>query len=265
MEIKAWHIFAIILILLVFVNIWSTVQSIRQIDKTIKNKAELLGYKFLMLYTKVLQIMEFYYFSALLVQMKVSNILQMRVVKIINLMISISLTCRLGFTAANTTYLVLQTISFFYISLIVIELNPYMFHKYNKSISADINILKRHILYEVIGGCKTVAYIFLGLLMLAHITFAPVDGYLYYSTAKCLVFFIDNVLSRGRLDNFVYNISSLILIGGLSVFSVMYVTYLFMVQSVLEKLAYIFNELVLLLWFIFLLLFFYMEWKSKRN
>jgi hypothetical protein len=264
-NIKLWQIYSFLLALLVIFDAWKTTTNLDIIDGLILSEDQLLGYRYLMLYTKVLHILECFYFSSLLVQMKISNIITIRLVKLICLLISITISCRLNFTSANIIYISLQAISIFFLHHIVADINDVIYHKYNKNISTDINILVRYILYELIEGCKVVAYFFLGLLMLIHITHAIKDEYIIYSIIKCCIFFVDRILSRGALEKMTYYMTSLVLIGGLSIFSLLYIVYLFATKNILNNMVYFFNEIVLLSWFVIFVIFISIELKHKND
>jgi hypothetical protein len=263
-KIRSWHIYFVLIVLLVVFDIWTTATNFVILNRIIKDKEELIGYKFLMLYTKVLHIMECYYFSALLVQKKISSIIQTRIVKVMCIIMSLTISCKVGFTAPNIIYFVTKIFSFLFLHVIFLDMVSEILQMYNKVISTDLSILKRYILYESIIGCKTVAYVFLGLLIPAHTSSEPIDKYFYYMIVKWFIFSVDKALSMGKLEKITYLYSSLFLVGALTVVSAMYVGYFYIENMVFRRLAYMFNELVLFLWFLFLTLFLYIERKNPK-
>lgn len=133
--------------------------------------------------------------------MKNSNNIQIRVDNLMCTMNNVTSTRMFDFTARGIIYLVLWVISSLFLNLLYDEMNSAIFHRCNKSASTVINILISNILYVSIVGCKALAYKFQGILMIAHVTFAPLDAYSYYSNVECLVFFTDSVLTKIRYQN----------------------------------------------------------------
>lgn len=227
------------------------------------NNHKVLTFEYQLIYTKILLLLDTYYYASLYLQRRINSIVQLRIVKLITISIHFIIACRLGFTFEIICSFVVQGISFIIISYSSDNEYGSIYTRYNHKISTDIYIINMYIVSEIIKALKNAITIFLLVLIFADITSGRWNNYRILSYFKVTIFVLDRALQKQKLSSWHLNLYSLVMFGTLNLYGLYYVYTLFDDNIVLENEISVFLEIISLFMNVLIIYLLYMY--KKRN
>lgn len=228
-------------------------------------KHEKLTYKYHLIFTKLILLLDTFYYASFYLQRRINAIIQLRVVKFIVIAIWLIIACRLGFSAEFIISFVIQGFSLIVIHYASDTEYGSIYKKYNHRVSTDLNIINMYIVSEVIMALKSAIALFTIVLIMADFTSGRWNNYRILAYLKTLAFLIDRALQRSKLSFYAINTSSVIIFGLLNLYGIYYSITLFIAKEALNNEISIFIEILTLIMILLNLYYIYLYKKRKAQ
>lgn len=254
-------LYAISIICLIILAGINTRHAIRKIDKSNYDDDVKYGFQYMLVFTKLILIMDVFYFSSFYFSKTINTIIQIKVIKIISMIIWIYIGTRLGFSAGIIAYLSCKLFSYILLYLFQKEESHIAYHLYNLRVSLDLRIIKAYVVSKIVEALKSTAAVCAILLLLWDYVIISSDKYVLLFYVKNVFLLVDRILYKWMEDEKkFYNISAGLMFVlnalGISAITPLVVKYGFKRQPV-----FIFNETILLS--VVILLFYYIHLNKK--
>lgn len=227
------------------------------------NTHQTLTFKYQLVYTKVLLLLDTFYYTAFYLEKKINSIIQLRIVKIINITVWFIIAYNIGFSYDFICCFVIQALSLIVIGYSADTEIGYIYTQYNHRISTDVNIINMNIVLEVILGLKSAIALFLFVLIFADFASGRWSYYRILSYLKMMAFLIDRALQRRNLSVYVFNITSVVMFGILNIYGLYYTYTLFRDSIVLENEISVFLELLSFIMILLIVYYLYLYRNRK--
>lgn len=227
------------------------------------NYHEVLNLEYQLLYTKILLLLDTFYYISFYLKRRINAIVQLKVVKLIASTIWLIMAIRLGFNITILWFFIIQSLSLIIIKYSSDTEHSSIYTRYNHIVSTDVNIINMYIVSEVIQALKSVIALFLLVLIFADIANCRWNNYRILSYLKIISFVVDRALKKQNLSIYVFNIASLIIFGSLNFIGIIYVYTLIKTGIVLDNEIAVFIESLSLILNILIIYSFLLYNKSK--
>jgi hypothetical protein len=226
---------------------------------------EVLNFKYQLVVTKILLLLNTYYYVSFYLERQIDAIVHLKVVMIITSTIWLIMAFRLGFSIEVVWLFIIQALSLIIIGYSSDKEYGSIYTRYNHIVSTDLRIINMFIVSEAIRAVKSAIALFLIVLILADITNRRWNHYRILSYFKIIFFVTDRALQKQNLSVFVFNMTSVIIFGSLNILGIIYVYTLFKADIILTNEVPVFIETLSLIMNILVIYCLYLNNKSKTG
>lgn len=245
--------------LLLLLDGFNSKTSLHIIHKRNYSFAETYGFHYMLMFGKLILIMDMYYFSSFFFSRTISTIIQIKVIKIIAFLIWIYEGVRLGFTPGIIVYLCLKVVSYIILWLFEKEESYIAYHMYNFKVSLDLQIIKAYLISEMIEALKSTAVICAVLLIYFDLAIISSDLYIIIYYIKIVVLLVDRILYKRMTDRLKYfQVSGIIMIM-LCILGLVFTVPLIVKNGFKKEPVFIFNEVLIMSIVILLIYYLYLK------
>lgn len=256
-------IYALLTLAIIIVEIIFTKNLLYRIETSNIDYKEKLTYKYQLIFTKVLLILDTFYYASFYIQRRINAIIQVRIVKLLYVSILLIMACRLHFSADSIILFILQGFSMIITGFSLETEYSSIYTRYNHSISTDLNIINMYIVSESIVALKSAIALFISILIMADFNSGRRNKYRYLSYFKISAFLVDRALQRNTLSFYAFNLATVIMFGILNVYGMYYVVLLFVHKKALDNEISVFIEILSLIMILLILYYMYLN-KAKK-
>ncbi|KAK6090183.1 hypothetical protein P3W45_000909 [Vairimorpha bombi] len=227
------------------------------------NKKEELTFKYHLIYTKILIILDTFYYYSFYIRKRINEVVQLIVIKLLYIVILLGIALRLEFSASFIISFILQGLSGIFVWYSFQTENSSIYAKYNHNISSDLNIINLYIVKELIFSLKLTTSMFLYLLIIADLASGIRNMYRILSPLKIAAFLVDVALQKNKLSFYALNLTSVIMFGILNAYGIYYVIMLFVRKEALNNEISVFIEILSLITILLNLYYMYLKKLNK--
>lgn len=155
----------------------------------------------LLLNTKILLIIDVYFFSVFYLENNLNAIYQNILIKITSIGIWVILACRFRFAADIICFIAVKVISIFFLMRSASLMEDLIYIRFNKTIGVDAKMIYKYLLFEIIIALKYLAMIFECLTMFIALSLEHGIGQKPFSIVKLTVFVFDIFLRRQNMSH----------------------------------------------------------------
>ncbi|KAK6090016.1 hypothetical protein P3W45_001062 [Vairimorpha bombi] len=256
------YLYAFLHIALISLDAFNSQISLHTIKKSNYSFEETYGFYYMLIFGKLILIMDVYYFSSFYFKKTLNTVIQIKFIKILAMIIWILIGIRLGFSSGIIVYLCLKSVSYILLWLFKKEEAYIAYHMYNSKVSLDLQIIKTYLISEVIEAFKSTAVICAVLVIYFDLTIISASIYIILFYIKIVVLLVDKILYKRMTDRMKYYRISTIIMSLLCILGTICIVPLVVKNGVKKEPVFLFNEVLIM--FIAILLLYYLYLKKNE-
>ena len=227
---------------------------LKSFEKSPQTDIELATYRYQVLYTKLITLLEISYVSNFFFTKDINNVFQVLIVKLIDLIIWLLLAAQFGFNSIFIVYFALSFVAWMLIGYLARLEHSLIYTRYNKQVSLDPDVIFYFVLLQLVYAITNATKVFLGLRIISTLQTFSTDFYAIYSFVKLPVLLIVEAF-RKYINNLKKTILAFCIVNTIfSCFSIYYIVYVVIYKEQYKQLLSFIFEILSLLNTFFLIL-----------
>lgn len=255
-------IYCTLTLISIFIEMILTRNILKRLSNIEDENVKKIFCKYQLVYTKVLLLLDTFYYASFYLEKKISSIIQLQIVKIINITVWFVIALDSGFDTYFVIFFAIQAFALLTARYSSSTECGHIYTQYNHKISTDLNIINMHIVSEIIRALKSAIALFLLILIYEDFLSGTWNHYRILTYLKAMTFVIDRALQQRDLDVYIFNILSVVLFGSLNIYGLYYTYTLFRDEILPYNEIFVFLELVTLIKILLILYYMYLNRKK---